>query len=372
MYNINILPLHTVTNRRKKQLKILAVICIIVMFFCITNVFADWGIIDTITGWFEGAMSDIGVPTCNCGALDHVHKYGQEYPCVEGWGDLKVWCYDAYFNVTSGQYGSLAMDFLYELDYTPADKITAGNGSNSMFGYLWSMVVGAQKAFIPVGVLLVFIFFLIDFIEKATHETMNFEVFLKQFIKFFIAIVIITNIVPILEFGMSLNNALLKTLVDPSKHGDSTSNGAMAGLREQIYYELADKNIIDIIFKTIKSLFSYLLVALPVLIAMIILLSRYIELAARAMVAPIGVASLFDGGTRSTGIRFLKKFFACCLHGFMIAIIMTCYYLLSTAMNAHSADISAVYQTFNILIGIALCLPIIKSKSYVNDILGVT
>lgn len=134
----------------------------------------------------------------------------------------------------------------------------------------------------------------------------------------------------------------------------------------------------------LQLLIPWLISRLCYVVAYVIAVGRSIELIVRAIFSPIGVANLFEDGTRSSGFRYLKKFAACALQLGAIAVIL---YAANALCNSLISSLSEGYMTItkdNLLdvlgstalwsmsaIQLAVIGITLKAQSICNDILGV-
>ncbi|MCI6998602.1 MAG: type IV secretion system protein [Eubacterium sp.] len=240
---------------------------------------------------------------------------------------------------------------------------------------------------------LVILFFLVELLNEAQKDFVTFERLTVMLMRLLAVTIIVMN----LELVVNGLEELSVTIFDAVKDlAGSTSNSfeifgenASTGYRyseveDDLKDALGDAGIKQALMVILQLLIPWLISRLCYVVAYVIAVGRSIELIVRAIFSPIGVANLFEDGTRSSGIRYLKKFAACALQLGAIAVIL---YASSALCNTLIDTLSDGYMTItkdNILdvlassalwsmsaiqlsvIGITL-----KAQGICNDILGV-
>lgn len=176
-----------------------------------------------------------------------------------------------------------------------------------------------------VGVSIMILYFLIDMADKASSKNINYEYFIKTFIKLALAYMLITNSMTIIQYMVSAGSALAKELSAAEGGNSFFADPAKVSMLKK---GLKKVGIIDSVGYLLKILISYLVVMVSNISVMFIAISRIVELSVRAMFAPVGVADLFGDGNHAAGIRYLKKIFALALQFALAVIITDCVALL--------------------------------------------
>lgn len=200
-----------------------------------------------------------------------------------------------------------------------------------------------------VGVSVMILYFLIDMADKASSKNINYEYFIKTFIKLALAYMLITNSMTIIQYMVSAGSALAKELSAAEGGNSFFADPAKVSMLKK---GLKKVGIIDSVGYLLKILISYLVVMVSNISVMFIAISRIVELSVRAMFAPVGVADLFGDGNHAAGIRYLKKIFALALQFALAVIITDCVALLiqkvvPDAVNAISGLQAATGNSFS-------------------------
>ena len=240
---------------------------------------------------------------------------------------------------------------------------------------------------------LVILFFLIELLNEAQKDFVTFERLTVMLLRLLAVTVLIMNLEMIVngleELSVLIFNEVKDLAGNSSNSFEIFGENAATGYR----YSEVEKDMKDALGKAgikqalmvvLQLLIPWLISRLCYVVAYVIAVGRSIELIVRAIFSPIGVANLFEDGTRSSGFRYLKKFAACALQLGAIAVIL---YAANALCNSLISSLSDGYMTItkdNILdvlgstalwsmsaIQLAVIGITLKAQSICNDILGV-
>ena len=240
---------------------------------------------------------------------------------------------------------------------------------------------------------LVILFFLIELLNEAQKDFVTFERLTVMLLRLLAVTVLIMNLEMIVNGLEELSVLIFKAVKDLAGNSSNSfeifGENAATGYR----YSEVEKDMKDALGKAgikqalmvvLQLLIPWLISRLCYVVAYVIAVGRSIELIVRAIFSPIGVANLFEDGTRSSGFRYLKKFAACALQLGAIAVIL---YAANALCNSLISSLSDGYMTItkdNILdvlgstalwsmsaIQLAVIGITLKAQSICNDILGV-
>lgn len=240
---------------------------------------------------------------------------------------------------------------------------------------------------------LVILFFLIELLNEAQKDFVTFECLTVMLLRLLAVTVLIMNLEMIVngleELSVLIFNAV-KDLAGSSSNsfeifGESAATGyRYSEVEKEMKDALGKAGIKQALMVVLQLLIPWLISRLCYVVAYVIAVGRSIELIVRAIFSPIGVANLFEDGTRSSGFRYLKKFAACALQLGAIAVIL---YASNALCNSLIGSLSDGYMTItkdNLLdvlgssalwsmsaIQLAVIGITLKAQSICNDILGV-
>lgn len=303
---------------------------------------------------------------CLCGAIvDDAgnpvpHEKGKDAPCVEGWKLYRRFAYMIERGIKGATVVNATSFFRLNISTTPdGDPVT-------VFGALWLATKTMLENFTaPIGYLLVVLYFILEIIEHTSRDNLNTELFIKATIKLFLGVAFIINCVPLLEGAIGFADSLVVRLTD------SDNFGGMNAVNVSLHSQYRTASIWECAGTICGGIFNWLLSLIPALIVLIVCLSRYLDIAVRTTFAPIGMANIFEGGLNSSGMKYFKKFAASCLHGAAMLVVVSVSALLSNA-NALSGYYGVLGLGKEILLQLATCVMVVKSKSLMNDVMGVS
>lgn len=245
------------------------------------------------------------------------------------------------------------------------------------------IVTQLTNAMTVFGGLLCFLYFLKAIVDEMAKGTADFDSWLKIFVKLAIAALVIVNINAITTIAQGLAvvfGNIIKTTMSPFL--EETKSAVMA--KE---FGAGSSGIVKI-FKTVTQILSmnvlrilicYFACGIQNFLLFAFSFGLFFEIAIRKCFMPIAVANIFGEGFRSSGARYIQKYFATCLRiAILIMIaqmaqIVQWEMLLSTDVGGGSwANISnfkiipliAVPAAAHILYG--------KASSFAEEIVGVS
>ena len=206
-----------------------------------------------------------------------------------------------------------------------------------------------------IGYLLLMLYFVLELLDLTTKESFSLEQLLKMTIKLFIGILLIANGFDILFRLVEFSDGLIMSTIGGV---DSESTSIAKAL---IYSELEPLPWYEAIFYPFQRLGDVVRGGLLTVIYKFMIYGRVIEIAVRALFAPVAMANIYQGGLNSSGMRYLKKFLAICLQG---AIMYACV-IVTVTIQSNIGDLEGLILA---LVSISV---MIKSKSWANDVVGV-
>ena len=241
-------------------------------------------------------------------------------------------------------------------------------------GKSYSMVdaaVAMYDVFKIIGIALILLYFLIEILDEVQADNFNFEHLIKKLITLVIAILVIMNGPTILRTVCDLGDSLLDDAEQAAAVGNQTNpyidqlkdslNDAQneGGLLSYVKAALAGLGII------VDNLLPYLLYFVVLLVAFLISFSRFIEILVRFAFAPVGMAPLVSGGSKSAGYRYIKKFAAVLLQGAVCVLAFGA----ANVVIGYSNEVASFFA--KILVPLTLIGFILKSQRIAEDIVGV-
>lgn len=254
--------------------------------------------------------------------------------------------------------------------------LSIGNDVNvdvtSTYKVIWdAMTRIANNVAVPIGVMVVVLFFLLAVMDKVSSENLTLEVMLKEIIKLAIGLYLVTNAVGIITNCVYIGNGILNSVfgsieMAPVEQATFTVEQlkSLGGLWGAMYFAMAIVVIalIEIII---------------ILIMKAIALVRLMEICVRASLSPLALSDSFAGNfLQSHAMNFIRSFTAVCIQGSFILIIA---YMIPTMMtniivNIDSIDMFGIQALFFLLemliVSIAGLVLMFKSGSIAKELLG--
>lgn len=196
--------------------------------------------------------------------------------------------------------------------------------SGGAYSGVYSAVRSLYNSIMPIGVMMMFIYFMIALVDKLSSETFTWEQFFRQLAMVLAAKFLMEHGFEILETLFGIGLAVTAKVSEISGTDMSEVTIDANGLIQDF---LASANFTGI-FKIFGQLLLMLYLIIPWALSFlmrlaisIICYSRVVEIYARASLAPIALSDFFHSGPHGSGWRFLKNFLASCLQGALILVI---------------------------------------------------
>lgn len=213
---------------------------------------------------------------------------------------------------------------------------------------------------VPIGIILCAVYFGVELMDRASSTNFSVETIIRQFLRFFIVVVLISNLpnflLGMVQFSIFLCKELLETV-------DIT---AIRDVYPAMNYTIGFST-----YRTLSNLISntfltYVLRIFGVFVG----ISRAFTVAFKCFLAPIIVPDMYNNGLNSSSMKFLRGFLADCMQTTAIVVVYCiCMYALSGETEAYAA-ISAFLGPF---IGFIMALVLIgalpKTNHYINQML---
>ncbi len=201
--------------------------------------------------------------------------------------------------------------------------------SGGKYAMVLSVIRVVYNIIMPVGVYLMFIFFLLALVDKLSSDTFTWEQLWRQLALLIGAKVLMENGFQILEtlFGVGMavlgkissaaSTDIAEVTVDTAEMIEEFGN-SVGGLAKVSVF----RDIIMFVYLLIPWALSWLMR----LMVSVVCYSRVIEIYVKAAFAPVALSDFMYSGVQGSGWRWLKSFFASCLQGaiiFLIAVVFS-------------------------------------------------
>lgn len=224
----------------------------------------------------------------------------------------------------------------------------------------------------PVATMMLFIYFMIAFVDKLSGENFTWEQLWRQMAMLLASKYLIEHGFDILKLLFNIGMAAAAQISE-SFNTDIAANTYDAetlieGFKEQmggLFKIDFIANIAMFIYLLIPWLFSWVMK----LCVTIICYSRIIEIYARAVFAPVAISDFFHSGLQGGGWRFLKNFLAVSLQGAMILVIAIIYSKLFAALTVSEANLFAFVGKYLAFYASA-CMLLFKSLPLTKEVIG--
>ncbi len=262
-------------------------------------------------------------------------------------------------------------NFMTDIIGILSENLLSGSGK---YGAVYNFARGLYNAVMPLGVYLLFIYFLVALIDKCANDQFTWEQLWKLLAMLIVSKAIMEHGFDILTKLFGVGQSVLQTVANAGSiaEGDLQLDTAtiLDGMRESLGFKGLLKALGDVIiwiFLLIPWVISWIIrIAVNV-----ICISRVIDIYLRVIYAPIALSDFFAHGTSGSGWRFLKGFLAVSLQGAMIFGIGIIYSALFSTL-AYTEGTNIMTFLVPVLALSASCVMMMfRSLSLAKEIVGV-
>lgn len=183
-----------------------------------------------------------------------------------------------------------------------------------------------------IGIAILVIFFILEMMDKISHQGFEFEYLVRLLIRYFIA-----------KTLMDSGDDIILCLYDIGQSLIGSNSSSMSDTQTQVLGQVAvwlcNNNWISCWVACFFSFIPYLFAKILGIIIWALIYGRGIDIMVRGGFAPIGCASMVQEGFTGHGLRYIKKFFSSCIQGVVMACILyAASLIISTSINAAGFD----------------------------------
>jgi hypothetical protein len=239
---------------------------------------------------------------------------------------------------------------------------------------VWGFVKTIYTLITPIAYGLILLYFLLDVLEKTTHEQMSIEHFFRSCIKLIIAIVFINQGFSILTYGVQFVTAITNGLVNRVGLSPPTNDWGVSAL-DSYYDDISAASGFEgfalCVGFAFQLILPFIILWVAKLVVELVAWGRIIELGVRGAFAPIGMSDLFTEGTKGGGFRYLKKFLGVAFQGAVIMAVLICYQYISAAINGGSGALDPIGAAFSqCVVSLTVMTVLLKTQNMANDLVG--
>ncbi len=294
-------------------------------------------------------------------------------------------------------YFSKSLGSLFDTEY---DIVASGGGlqdmfttyvnpNSSIYSEVWPAVQTLYNALAIIGCSFTILFWVLSIADKLTKDRLTGHELIRSGIEIIIAFMFIVEgfnlFTGIMNFSQNIYDTVAKENPAWSKYKreyaaffteESYGGKKVSEWTDDLTWDTGTLStdckvhgwggMFSMFVPVVKVCLMALVAQIGCMIGVAVMVSRVIQMGVYVVFAPLAIADLFNGVMNSPGFRYLKKFFAVCLQGATICVIM----YITMALQKSFLDIKN--STFMLLIpSLIMVTLILKSQQLTNDIVGV-
>ena len=238
--------------------------------------------------------------------------------------------------------------------------------SSGAFSILWNQAGQYYKVLEIFGLMLAVIYSLVETLAHLQHDNLTGEHFAREIMKMAIAAIFIMNgfefATGIVEVGRGIINSVGTATLN------STANPAncMYSTFEASNPIEAIMNAFAVIGRIITLLLPWIILSVAKIIIAIACWARVLELVVRVIFSPIGMSDMFVYGTRSNGIKYMKKMLVCAIQGAVMMAMVQAYGVIVANVSPGQGQ-----WVVTVIMSIVMLSSATKAKDIASDVCGV-
>lgn len=217
-------------------------------------------------------------------------------------------------------------------------KLLYLNGDAYNNGSFWSTVNAILKVIEPFGYALIATFFLLFMLDLASKDQLTIDTIIKSMIQLIIVVTVAGNISTIINTLLSIGESMV-ALLDALTLAGSDSGLPTA---ETMVQDAKDSGVGGLTI-LLESAICWLVHQIAIIAIDLAAISRAIDVGWRCAFVPIGIANSFEGGTNSSGVRFLKGLAGAILCGAVMWAICALGFAVSAGFLTTDAKIGNLW-----------------------------
>jgi hypothetical protein len=223
------------------------------------------------------------------------------------------------------------------------------------FKDLWALTSSVYDNLLPIGYVMVLIYFFVELGEKVMRDAMSAEQLMQGFIKLAGMLILLTAGKEIMAWGIELSSGIYELL--QGANFSSVPTGSCP------YNQIKGASAMELMGIKAECAGQYMVLLISQFIFKIILWKRCLTIVLRVLLAPIGMADLANGGTNSQGFIYFKKTVALLMQGTII-------FAANIAYNLAVETVASGFISFALILASYISI-VVKSEGLSNQVMGV-
>lgn len=201
---------------------------------------------------------------------------------------------------------------------------SVGDMIDSVFSALSNLLVtydGVINVMFGVAASLMVIYFFQSLIDQASRDMFSLEKLIVAFIKMLVAFSVMVYLPDILQLILRLGGAFTAVIEEAASATDDASVAETLRDNYRNYFS-SFTHIIAGIGYVLTLIIPWIICLVCELMAKFIIISNGVMFGARMIFSPVAISQLFEDGSRSSGMKYLKGLFADAISFSVILLIM--------------------------------------------------
>jgi hypothetical protein len=230
------------------------------------------------------------------------------------------------------------------------------------YGTQLGMIRGSiYPSLVQVGLLIICIYFILELGEASLEDTMTYEHLIFMTIKVFISIIVITNAMDWITWGLDtmseIFNSLATTLSGQGQYIYAPGDCSFDRLLEGSPFAAIGEMITDAVY--------CIVIMITYLVVYVVCWARVFDIFVRIVFAPIGMADFMHGGTKCLAVRYFKKLLTSVMQGACIMGVLLSYKTISSAIRGGFRG-----PVIGVILGFAVITTVTQTQQIANDAIG--
>ena len=209
------------------------------------------------------------------------------------------------------------------------------------------------------GELLVIVYMLIALMGESIDDILTPEHFFKHMVKTILGVLVIRIGFDVVDATVGLSTYVFSVFQNGVANAGADSSMCP-------YDDVVDMNFLDAFGDIFDLVVPWVVMGVATVILNVVCWARILDIITRVIFAPIGMADLFVDGTRSNGLKYIKKLLSSALQGTVLFGVLKGYGVIVASLKSTN-NLSIVIM---ITISYAMISLLFKAQPIADDLVG--
>jgi hypothetical protein len=270
-----------------------------------------------------------------------------------------------FYEINNLVYAAQMFDKTNGTGLTTLDALTFDT-TKGEFALLWARAGAFYDTFRILGIMLAVIYSLTETLAHLDKDKLTGEHFIREIFKMSIAAIFIMNGFDFVTGLVGVGSELIKQTGTAQLNSTFNAANCVYGLFTSTSLLEAIMEAFEVIGRIVAMFLPWLTLTIAKVVIAVACWARVLELMVRIIFSPIGLADMFVYGTRSNGVRYMKKILVCAIQGAVTMAMVQAYGIVISSVNFGEG----LWMT-SVILAVVMLMSATKAKDIASDVIGV-